>query len=144
MIKTRSEPCSACPYKRSTPSGVWAAHEYDKLRGYDELTGELPFAVFACHATPDHHCHGWVAVHMNRGHENELLALRVSPTDFIPDKDDLRFYESGNEAADFGQRDVENQTPVAAAAVEKLLRKNPRLRSRDEWDQERMHDELGW
>jgi len=140
-MKTRSEPCSACPYKRSTPSGVWSHHEYEKLRGYDEPTADQPYATFACHATPDHNCHGWVAVHMNRGHDRELIALRLWPTDFVPDKDDLRFYESGNEAADYGQlpKDI-----AADSTIERLLRKNPRLRERDPWEEERMHDELGW
>jgi len=123
---------------------VWAHHEYEKLRAYDEPTGDQPFAVFACHATPEHLCHGWVAVHENRGNAHALLALRLFPTDVIPDKDDLRFYESGNEAADMGQAEIDNQSIVAQDAVNRLLRKNPRLRTRDDWDIERMHDELGW
>jgi len=50
----------------------------------------------------------------------------------------------GNEAADMGQAEIDNQSIVAQDAVNRLLRKNPRLRTRDDWDIERMHDELGW
>jgi hypothetical protein len=58
---------------------VWAHLEYEKLREYDTITPEQPFATFACHATPDHHCHGWAVVHTSRGNEYDLIALRMFP-----------------------------------------------------------------
>lgn len=138
MTKIRSEPCSACPYRRDVPSGVWAAHEYDKLREYDEPTGSQPFAAFACHATPDHLCNGWAVVHSNRGHEYELLALRMEAGAMgalaaIPTPR-TELFASGNEAADWGQRDVENPSVESRLAVERLTRKYPRLRAGDNED----------
>lgn len=129
----RAEPCSACPYRQDAPSGLWAAHEYEKLRGYDEVTPDQPMAYFACHATPDHYCHGWAVVHMNRGHQYELLALRFAsffgeipiPNPRIP------LFDSGNDAADHGQRDLLNPSPEATAAADRLMRKYPRLEYSD-------------
>lgn len=127
MSGVRSQPCSSCPYRRDVPSGVWATSEYEKLRPYDNETGDQPFGFFACHATPEHLCHGWVAVHMNRGHEHELLALRLRGyMGDVPEASDALF-DSGNEAADHGQADIEEPSDEALAAVDKLLRKYPRL-----------------
>ena len=126
MSDIRSQPCSACPYRCDVPSGVWAAHEYDKLRPYDEPTMDQPFAPFMCHATPEHFCNGWAVVHSNRGHENELLALRLRGNPPIPELA-TEMWASGNAAADHGQADVGDPTPEAMATVAKLLRKYPRL-----------------
>ena len=82
------------------------AVEYEKLRDYDEPTGYQPFAVFACHATPEHLCHGWAVVHSNRGHEYDLLALRLHGNPSIPEAA-VPLFDSGNEAADHGQADNE-------------------------------------
>jgi hypothetical protein len=123
----RSQPCSACPYRCDVPSGVWAHHEYEKLRDYDLPTGDQPFAVFACHATPDHLCHGWAVVHTSRGHEFDLLALRVTGYPEIPEPG-VPLFDSGNAAADHGQRDIEAPTATALLTVGKLTRKYPRLR----------------
>lgn len=125
----RSEPCSSCPYRQDVPSGLWAAHEYEKLRGYDEPTGAQPIAAFACHATPEHFCHGWAVVHSNRGHAYELLALRLRRYDTrnVPVSRTVALWSSGNEAADWGQRDVENPTDEAVERVAKLMAKYPRL-----------------
>jgi hypothetical protein len=117
------------------PSGVWGAHEYEKLRDYDHPTGGQPFAPFACHASPEALCHGWVAVHMNRGHENELLALRIKPADpkQIPvhrNASGVELFESGNAAADHGQANIEEPTEEAIEAQNRLMRKHPRLRTR--------------
>jgi Family of unknown function (DUF6283) len=131
----RSEPCSACPYRRDVPSGVWAHHEYEKLRDYDLPTGDQPFSTFMCHVTPDAMCGGWVRVHMNRGSEYELLALRLvgvpeEGIDYI--RRDLppfrvALFDSGNDAADHGQRDIEHPTPESTATAQRLMRKYPRL-----------------
>ena len=89
-------------------------------------TGEQPFAVFACHATPEHYCHGWAVVHMSRGHEHDLLALRLHGCPEIPPAG-VPLFASGNEAADHGQADIEAPTIEARVTVERLTRKYPRL-----------------
>jgi hypothetical protein len=125
-------PCSSCPYRRDVPSGVWAAHEYDKLRDYDAPTCEQPFSVFACHATPEHYCHGWAVVHTNRGNEYDLIALRVARDGYpaIPEAG-VPLFDSGNEAADHGQADILEPTPEAKGTVAKLMRKYERLQYED-------------
>lgn len=124
----RAEPCSACPYRQDAPSGLWAAHEYEKLRGYDHPTADQPMAYFACHATPDHYCHGWAVTHTSRGNEFDLLALRLSPGGYphIPETH-VPLFDCGNDAADHGQRDIENPSPESTAAAERLMRKYERL-----------------
>lgn len=127
MTAVRAEPCSACPYRRDAPSGVWSADEYDKLRLYDQETWAQPLRGFACHATPDHHCHGWAVVHSNRGGEYELLALRINfPDNGIPEPR-VGLFGSGSEAADHGERDLADPSPEAQEAARRLLRKYPRL-----------------
>lgn len=131
MSEIRSNPCSACPYRCDVPSGVWAADEYDKLRSYDNPTGDQPFAVFACHATPEHLCNGWAVVHSNRGHEYDLLALRLHGDPPIPETT-VELWASGNIAADHGQADIAHPTVEARQTAARLTRKFPRLRERFE------------
>lgn len=123
----RGEPCAACPYRQDAPSGVWAPHEYDKLRAYDAPTGDQPLAAFVCHATPEHFCHGWAVVHTSRGSEFDLLALRLHGRPPVP-APGVPLFASGNEAADHGQREVEAPSEEATETMQRLLRKNPRLR----------------
>jgi hypothetical protein len=127
MTEVRREPCSACPYRRDVASGIWAHEEYEKLRDYDAPTGYQPMGAFACHATPDHFCHGWAVVHTSRGSEHDLLALRLHGDPEIP-APAVPLFGSGNEAADHGQADVEAPSPAAVETAAKLLRKHPRLR----------------
>lgn len=131
MNDIRSMPCEACPYRRDVPSGLWVFEEYEKLREYDAPTGAQPFAGFACHATPDHFCHGWAVVHTSRGNEYDLLALRMAGNPPIPEPG-VPLFSSGNEAADYGQRDVDNMTDRATEVAERLVRKHPRLRTRED------------
>lgn len=123
----RSQPCSACPYRQDVASGVWAHQEYEKLRDYDASTGEQPFAPFACHATPEHYCHGWAVVHTSRGHEFDLLALRLHGCPEIPEAG-VPLFASGNEAADHGQAEVATPGSAAVETIERLTRKYTRLR----------------
>lgn len=129
MTMIRTSPCNACPYRKDAPSGVWAEHEYEKLRAYDNGTGEQPIAPFSCHATPEQHCHGWAVVHSRRGHEHDLLAFRVWPPENDPAMDEaVPLWESGNAAADHGVRDIDNPSPEAIARVQRLMQKHERLR----------------
>lgn len=130
MSKVRSIPCTACPYRRDVPSGVWAAEEYDKLPPYDRPTGEQPVAGFSCHVTPDHYCHGWALVHTNRGHDFDLLSLRFAafkgedvdlPDNVVP------LFGSGTEAAEHGRRDIAKPSAEALATMLRLHDKHDRL-----------------
>lgn len=123
----RREACSACPYRRDAPSGLWSAEEYEKLPPYDLETFDQPMAVFACHATPEHLCHGWA---VTGGYK--LLALRIYASTHrdevieIPEPS-TPLFASGTEAAEYGLRDVDAPSAEAAKVGHRLLRKNPRL-----------------
>jgi hypothetical protein len=132
MSEVRSMPCSSCPYRRDVPSGVWAWHEYEKLRDYDAPTGEQPPAVFACHATPEALCHGWAVCHTNRGNEYDLLALRLWPPPGGVPEAGVALFSSGSAAANWGQADIEQPSDEARATTGRLLRKYDRLRTEDE------------
>jgi hypothetical protein len=128
MTEVRVKACGACPYRRDVPSGVWASPEYDKLRGYDAPTTEQPPVGFACHASPEFHCHGWAVCHTSRGHEHDLLALRFDrPAGGVPAPSEPLF-ASAAEAADHGQRDVADPGDDAVATIAKLTRRHGRLR----------------
>jgi hypothetical protein len=125
-------PCTACPYRQDVPSGLWAENEYEKLRDYDLPTSCQPMASFFCHATPEHICHGWAVVHSNRGHEYDLLALRMWPHGEVPEPG-VPLFASGNEAADWGEQGIEEPTDEAVDAIAHLLTKHDRLR--EAWEQ---------
>lgn len=129
-FEIRKQPCSACPYRQDVPSGVWAAETYDKLLPYDNVTYDQPPEPFGCHATPEHLCHGWAAVHSNRGQAYELLSLRLlwaRGIDAVIPEAAVPMFSSGTEAAEHGKRDILNPSPEAKATVEKLTRKYDRL-----------------
>lgn len=125
MTAVRLRPCTDCPYKKSTPSGIWSREDYEKLRPYDAETWAQPFEGFSCHTTPHEYCHGWAVVHSNRGHEHDLLALRLHwPDNGIPESP-VELFSSGNEAADHGQADLDDPSPEAIDAIDRLLRLRP-------------------
>lgn len=128
----RREPCSACPYRKDCPSGVWSAEEYLKLPPYDGETFEQPTGAFLCHATPERMCNGWAVVGSSLGHAHDLLGLRlfamrhpdvelVVPEPFVP------MFAAHGEAALHGLRDIERPPPEARAMIERLTRKYPRI-----------------
>jgi hypothetical protein len=125
--KIRPLPCEACPYRRDVPSGVWAKHEYDKLREYDAPTQLQPYNTFACHASPQAVCNGWAIVHNSRGGPYELVGLRLWPAGPIPEPV-VPLFSSGNEAADHGERDIDHPSPEAKEMVARLMVKHERLR----------------
>lgn len=118
-------PCGTCPYRRDVPSGVWDSSEYAKLPGYDgEIIDQLTagaLGLFFCHQNDGHLCAGWAGCH----NMNHTLATRlhdVDPSTFnyvspVP------LFGSGAEAAKHGLRDVDNPSPEALRAIEKLERK---------------------
>lgn len=131
-IRIRVQPCEACPYRRDVASGVWSLDEYAKLPPYDQETFNQPFEWFGCHATPDFLCHGWAVVHSNRGHEYELLALRLMhvedpiPTPSVP------LFASGKEAAEHGIRALRRPGRKARQTIERLKKRYGRLRGERE------------
>lgn len=127
MSTIRTHPCTACPYRRDVPSGVWSDNDYNKLSLYDEPTFAQPFQAFSCHATPDRYCHGWAVVHTSRGHEYDLLALRFRDCGEIPEAA-VELFGSGTEAAEHGKRDAEAPGDDAVKTVARLKWKYTRLR----------------
>lgn len=125
MTRVRAEACSACPYRRDAPPGLWHEDEYAKLVDYDNDTWAQPTAAFACHATPDHYCHGWAVV---GGYD--LLALRLAACNepiVIPEPS-TPLFDSGTDAATHGRSGLDRPPPEAIAAGDRLMRKYERLR----------------
>lgn len=119
-------PCASCPYRKDAPSGLWAAHEYDKLPAYDgEIIDQVAngaFGTFLCHQRDGRLCAGWVAAH---GPEN-LLALRLDPkvdASVFDYETDVPVFKSGAEARAHGLRDLENPGPKAERLMDKLVKK---------------------
>ncbi|UGT58761.1 DUF6283 family protein [Nocardia asteroides] len=126
-------PCASCPYRRDVPSGVWAFEEYEKLRGYDRDMGSQAPQLFQCHQTGSEAalrrmCAGWVGSHGGR----ELLALRlaliqgrISAATFAAAEEfesTEPLFASGAEAADHGQREIEQPGLAARNAMRKVAR----------------------
>ena len=125
-------PCVSCPYRRDVPSGVWHAHEYDKLPDYDGSIGEQVMngravARFDCHQQNGKLCAGWIGVH---GASN-LLAMRLlSFNDGVEIdrkvwtyKSPVPLFGSGAEAAAHGKRAINRPGKAGKAMVARLQRK---------------------
>lgn len=125
-VRIRSQACSACPYRCDVPAGVWSEEDYAKLPPYDVETFDQPTAGFACHATPDHLCHGWAVV---GGHD--LLALRLAslggPGLQIPTPS-TDLWETHTQAAEHGLSGVAEPGAEAVEVGQRLIRKYERLR----------------
>lgn len=127
MPDIRKESCTACPYRRDVPSGVWAAEEYDKLAEYDGETPYQPLGAFHCHATPEVICHGWAVVHGRQEGPHALLAARMVGIDPSTVEEHTPLFSSGAEAAEHGKRDIEHPSEAAMDVVERLMSKYDRL-----------------
>ena len=125
----RERPCSSCPYRRSCPSGLWSAAEYDSLAAYDGDTGQQAMAgavgVLRCHQGRAELCAGWCAVHG----DDESLALRMASARGLVNPDEVRDYTTdvplfatGAEAAAHGKRDIRHPSAAARAASAKIGR----------------------
>lgn len=71
---TATAPCSTCPYRRSTPPGIWHPSEYEKLR---EKDGDMIGAVYNCHLDDGTLCRGWLADQKRRGIPSIALRLKL-------------------------------------------------------------------
>lgn len=122
-------PCSYCPYRQDSPSGLWSETEYVKLPPYDLETPYQPMEAFGCHQQDRRLCAGWVAVH----DMEESLALRVAvgvgnihaeDLDAIFDyTTDVPVFASGEDACIHGMRDIEHPGREAKDAIRRLRRK---------------------
>lgn len=114
-------PCSSCPYVRSTPPGVWDPTEYVKLAGYDADPCLLP--VFRCHETRGGDpavCKGWLVVHRDSVSVRlGILTGQLSASD-RPHEPDPTLYESGTEACIEGMRGVKRPSRKAREVVAKI------------------------
>lgn len=119
-------PCKSCPYRCDVPSGVWAAHEYEKLPKYDgEIWQQLlagATSLFLCHQRNNALCSGWLATH---GPEN-LLAMRLN-ADKVQEEcfdyeTDVPVFASGAEACAHGLADIDAPGDAAEQTMQRLLR----------------------
>lgn len=130
ILRPAANPCGSCPYRRDCPSGVWAAHEYEKLKGYDAETPYQPSRLFQCHqneldSDQARLCAGWVGCH-----GNDLLALRLAASFKTMDHEELvatleyetgvPLFNSGAEAAEHGIRDIEYPSAKAERVIDKV------------------------
>ena len=120
----KKEPCLTCPYRLDVPSGVWSFEEYEKLRLFDEGS-EMPcLSTFLCHqstvAGQQIACKGWLMVH--RDSVAVCLACLTGQVDAETcfEEPEAELHESGNAAADFGQRDLKRPKKKALKVIDKL------------------------
>lgn len=119
-------PCEACPYRADVPPAIWAPSEYEKLLEYEGVTADQTTDAFACHATPDHYCHGWAVVGTHkRPISEDLLALRIRGigADDVP-QEVVPLLDGHLEAHDRG---MEPRTEATDELAARLVRKYPRL-----------------
>ncbi len=125
-LTPRKTPCASCPYRKDVPSGVWEASEYEKLRGYDGRIDEQAMAgatgLFLCHQADGQLCAGWCGCH-DMG-DNLAVRLHFSQLDYsvFSYASPVPLFSSGNEAADHGEKDIEEQSGEARETVRKLIR----------------------
>lgn len=130
-----ARPCGGCPYRRDVPSGIWTKAEYDKLREYDAETPFQPPKIFRCHleektSTRAKVCGGWAGCPSGKRMGHELFGPRIAVAEGRISPETLRaimeyvspvpLFNSGNEAADHGMRDIDNPGPDAHALMDKI------------------------
>lgn len=125
-------PCKSCPYRKDVPSGLWAAHEYDKLPVYDtsilnQIT-EGAAGLFMCHQQDGKICAGWVGCH-----GSDLAAIRLQQAKLAPEVLDYEspvpLFKSGAEAAAHGKRAIKRPGAKAQRAIARLTIKQERRES---------------
>ena len=136
-LPTQANPCSACPYRKDAPSGLWAPTEYAKLPEYDNPTHAQPLGVFMCHDgdRSTDLCRGW----LDAIDKENNLALRfacgmgsLSPEIIDLPKSSTPCFNSGQEACDHGMRDIDCISDKAARKQEQLLNRHPDLKTLDD------------
>jgi hypothetical protein len=128
-------PCESCPYRKDTPSGVWAASEYVKLAHYDRDTGEQPTGLFQCHQHDANGkqltrvCAGWCGTHDMNNNLAVRIAVHVVHSisfetyyEILDYVSPVPLFSSGREAAVHGMREIENPSPRAQNIKNKIIR----------------------
>lgn len=132
-------PCESCPYRKDTPSGVWAASEYVKLALYDRETPLQPAGLFQCHQHDADSqkqvprvCAGWAGTHGPQIGNYDLMSVRMAVAFQRIDwktaqkiytyRSPVPLFSSGREAAEHGMREIENPSPEARRISEKIVR----------------------
>jgi len=122
--EVRNRPCPTCPYRQDVLSGVWDRAEYEKLRAYDNPVALQPQAPFFCHQMTGHVCAGWAGC--GSGHGQLALRIGMARGTIAPSaaayESPVPLFASGAEAADHGERDIEDPGTEAREAVAKLTR----------------------
>ena len=126
----RRRPCTSCPYRPDVPSGLWLAHEYNRLPTYDGTTEQFEagaFGLFFCHQQDGHLCAGWVGCHdMTQNLAVRIHADRVDLDTVLGYQSPVPLFESGAQAAEHGKRDIADPGPAARRKVAQLLRQRER------------------
>ncbi len=117
------DPCSSCPYRKSTPPGVWAREEYLKLPAWDD---PMAFAgTFLCHhsalGSRKSVCRGWLEVHADNM-AARLASLMVEYAEGARKPTSVPLYRSGAEACRAGLRGVAKPKTAARAVIAKLTK----------------------
>jgi hypothetical protein len=146
-MKVINTPCQSCPYRKDCPSGVWAKSEYEKLRQYDPVQVALQpeqaarlrnlgfpdhFTVpgeaigkFLCHqstaAGEEILCRGWLSVHKDTVPVKLLMMNGEVTPEEVYQKPTVPLHESGNAAADAGEKQIKRPSRSARSMSQKLL-----------------------
>ena len=128
--------CASCPYRRDTPSGIWQAEEYEKLRAFDQEVTQLedPLSVFLCHQSEvtgrETICRGWLSVHRDSIAVRVLKIKGAVRCDQVPREAEPLYYATGTEACEAGLAGVEQPSREARHKTETLERQRANLRER--------------
>lgn len=120
-----ARPCGSCPYRKDTPSGVWAQEEYEKLPRFDGETWEQDPSVFMCHQQDGRLCAGWVGCHdmsESLGLRLCLAAGHLTPAvaqACLDYETEVELYSTGAEAYAAGLAEIE---APGAGAVQTMLK----------------------
>lgn len=138
--------CGSCPYRRDTPSGVWAAEHYELLREMDSRRViDLPYpdgkggtvtlptnnpnlATFHCHQENATGCpticRGWLSVERHSIGARLLVATGAIDPEDVPTEDESDiYYSTGTEASEAGLVDIEEPGPEAERLMQRLMHK---------------------
>lgn len=119
-------PCNTCPYRLSTPFGIWHESEYRKLPLYD--AGGTELSIFHCHqenatGVPTL-CRGWVSCHRFDSIAVRFAVIRgVLTIDQVEEECPVPLYATGREACEAGLAGVEEPSSKAQRVMERLVRK---------------------